>query len=361
MMPLLFTFYFHYAIIKLRESIAITIFNNKTYFLIDSMSKTAMNSSKNNATSNPSPSNGIKFQATQNSYIAGDLINLPQQSKHLRTNSLTQSNNFNDLVSQNNISQSLFNSYSNSGTHNANSNGVSINENVLSQIISNSQREQSNYSNVNYLLRRERSLDRTPATENFIENFLMAPSGNMRRSYIIGSNQSPQNNTSSNGSLYNNSNLLNNQQSGNKSLRQQQAPHQQHHRSNSILNTSSITSANPLTNLGNSSNFNRDYGNGILVGNGLRSSARALSSTSFSTQNFQRDPSATSLKSMSGTHGSNGNLNEYQLHGGQTPTQGSSSKVNFIKDLQIRLMDLQKECYYLRCELDSSQQKLTSR
>ena len=330
------------------------------------MSKTAMNPSKNNGNSNPSPANGVKFQFTQNqqteinSNIAGDLMNLPQQSKHIRTNSLTQSNNFNDLASQNNISHALFNSYTNSATPNVNSNnnGISINENVLSQIMSNGQREQSNYSNVNYLLRRERSLDRTPATENFIENFLMAPSSNMRRSYIVGSNQSPQNNTSSNGSLYNNSNLFNNQQSSNKSLRQsnqQQAPHQQHHRSNSILNTS-----NPITNL-NNSNFNRDYGNGILVGNGLRSSARALSSTSFSTQNFQRDPSATSLKSLSGTHGSNGNINDYQLPGGQTPTQGSSSKVNFIKDLQIRLMDLQKECYYLRCELDSSQQKLTSR
>ena len=44
------------------------------------------------------------------------------------------------------------------------------------------------------------------------------------------------------------------------------------------------------------------------------------------------------------------------------PNQGqtSNSKLNFIKDLQIRLMDMQKECYYLRCELDTSQQKLTS-
>jgi ELKS/RAB6-interacting/CAST family member 1 len=30
------------------------------------------------------------------------------------------------------------------------------------------------------------------------------------------------------------------------------------------------------------------------------------------------------------------------------------------KDLQIRLMDIQKECYYLRCELDNNQQKLTA-
>ena len=136
---------------------------------------------------------------------------------------------------------------------------------------------------------------------------------------------------------------------------QQQGPGL-HHRSNSILNTNSITSANPLTVL-NNSNFSRDYGNGILVGNGLRSSARALSSTSFSTQNFQRDPSATSLKSLSGANGSATNLNNESTH---AAAAASSSKLNFIKDLQIRLMDMQKECYYLRCELDSSQQKLTS-
>ena len=88
--------------------------------------------------------------------------------------------------------------------------GVSLNENILTQIMANpsanqpqqqqqQQQQQSNYSNVNYLMRRERSLDRAPATENFIENFLLAPSANMRRSYIVGSshqtaaptNQSP--------------------------------------------------------------------------------------------------------------------------------------------------------------------------
>ena len=87
--------------------------------------------------------------------------------------------------------------------------GVSLNENILTQIMANpsinqqqqqqqQNQQQSNYSNVNYLMRRERSLDRAPATENFIENFLLAPSANMRRSYIVSSshqtaptNQSP--------------------------------------------------------------------------------------------------------------------------------------------------------------------------
>ncbi len=59
--------------------------------------------------------------------------------------------------------------------------------------------------------------------------------------------------------------------------------------------------------------------------------------------------SATSLKSL-GHGASSGNLSQ----------EPANSKLNFIKDLQIRLMDMQKECYYLRCELDSSQGKLTA-
>ncbi len=45
---------------------------------------------------------------------------------------------------------------------------------------------------------------------------------------------------------------------------------------------------------------------------------------------------------------------------GTSSSQVSNSKLNFIKDLQIRLMDMQKECYLLRCELDTTQQKLVS-
>ena len=45
---------------------------------------------------------------------------------------------------------------------------------------------------------------------------------------------------------------------------------------------------------------------------------------------------------------------------GTSGSQVSNSKLNFIKDLQIRLMDMQKECYLLRCELDTTQQKLVS-
>ena len=89
-------------------------------------------------------------------------------------------------------------------------NGLNINENILSQLMSNNNTnvQQSNYSNVNYMMRRERSLDRCPATENFIENYLINPNGiNTRRSYN-GTNQSPINNN-----LYaNTANLYSNQQ-----------------------------------------------------------------------------------------------------------------------------------------------------
>lgn len=301
------------------------------------------------------PKSTNHFSNNNSINVNNDLANIssaPQNPKLSKANSISYTND------NNCISQSLYSSFSNSSQANS-TNGLNINENLLSQIMtgSNSANQQTNYSNVNYLMRRERSLDRAPVTENFMDNFLLSPANNMRRSYVANSNQSSQNNSTS---LYSNANTLNNGQ-GNKLQRQsnqQQAPHQHHHRSNSILNTNSITSANPLTNL-NNSNFNRDYGNGVIMGNGLRSSARALSSTSFSTQNFQRDPSASSLKSLgTGTHGSSNNLNDITCN--NTPINGSSSKLNFIKDLQIRLMDMQKECYYLRCELDSTQQKLTS-
>lgn len=73
--------------------------------------------------------------------------------------------------------------------------------------------QQSNYSNVNYLMRRERSLDRGPATENFIENFLMAPNSSMRRSYNA-SNQSPQTVSQNTNNIYANVASLYNSQPG---------------------------------------------------------------------------------------------------------------------------------------------------
>ena len=126
-----------------------------------------------------------------------------------------------------------------------------------------------------------------------------------------------------------------------------------------------------------------DYGNG-----GLRSSARTLSSNSFSTSSQHtspsrhysnmppRDPSAHSIKNV--FTASNAALSDlhhhHHHHQQQTQTHyqssqsasnaqasgASSSKLTFIKDLQVRLMDMQKECYLLRCELDTSQQKLAA-
>jgi len=105
-------------------------------------------------------------------------------------------------------------------------NDQDINEQVLAQIMSNSS-QQSNYSNVNYLMRRERSLDRCPQTENFIENYLITQNTQTRRSYN-GTSQSPSNNLYTNvASLYSTPQQHQSKRSVN-----------QHHRSNSILNAS---------------------------------------------------------------------------------------------------------------------------
>jgi hypothetical protein len=239
----------------------------------------------------------------------------------------------------------------------------------------------ANYSNVNYLMRRERSLDRSAATENFLENLAFVSANHHHNPNAITTTPSTQrkanastalnslnnqaNMYANNSTLYANSNPQNNTISSSR-------PHRQHQRSNSILNASSISSQNPLTML-NTLSFNRDYGNTVVVGPGLRSSARALSSSSFSGANMQRDPSANSIKSYNLNPTSSGqsqNQAELLVNGSaqsvsntnlsMSANQASSSKLNFIKDLQIRLMDLQKECYYLRCELDTTQQKLSS-
>ena len=227
----------------------------------------------------------------------------------------------------------------------------------------------ANCSNVNFLMRKERSLDRSSATDNFLENLGFVSShssahNTSRRSHTLNSNNNNNNNNISQPSTpqhvpsYANSTLYLNSNSSQMltptiTASSRQTRNQHHHRSNSILN-----GANPLTML-NSLNFTRDYG-------GLRSSARALSTNSFSVSNLQRDTSGNSIKSMLNSASNAANdlysthQQQQQQHSQQTSPTHQQSKLNFIKDLQIRLMDTQKECYYLRCELDTSQQKLTS-
>jgi hypothetical protein len=136
----------------------------------------------------------------------------------------------------------------------------------------------------------------------------------------------------------------------------------QHQRSNSILNgsTSINSSSNPFSLLNATTNFSREFGGTGIISGGLRNSARAMSSTSFSTNQsnpMNRDPSSNSIKSLN----PNTLLQQQNTSATNSSTNNSTnSKLNFIKDLQIRLMDMQKECYFLRCELDTCQQKLTS-
>jgi len=221
-------------------------------------------------------------------------------------------------------------------------------------------------------MRKERSLDRSSATENFLENLGFVTNisnstntnSNARRSYASNSSQptTPQHLPSyANSTLYLNSNTpINNQANVQQTPTTSSRIHRPHQRSNSILNgTNQLNLLNPL-------NFTRDYGTSVSVGGGLRASARAQSTNSFSINNLQRETSGNSIKSMLNTNTNDlfSNQQQQQQSSQQTSpsnqTQVSNSKLNFIKDLQIRLMDLQKECYFLRCELDTNQQKLTS-
>jgi hypothetical protein len=102
-----------------------------------------------------------------------------------------------------------------------------------------------------------------------------------------------------------------------------------HRRSNSIL------SANSFQTNSNANTLGRDF---MLNSNGLRSALRASSVT-----NIQRDPSCNSVKSLNVNNGSN--MQQHQQH--QSSSDTNQSRLNFIRDLQIRFMDVQKECYYL--------------
>ena len=258
---------------------------------------------------------------------------------------------------------------------------------IMQELINNNQQQQQQnqqqQQQLNYLMRRERSLDRAPAIDNYVDTVNLGPA-TLRRSYNFNNQQqqsSPQHNqlhlgqnqqtNFSNSSIFLNS--LTNQMStsmlaGTSTTKPTTHVSRTHHRSNSILNASSATNS-ALNNM-----LNAAAGNG--GGGGLRNSGRALSSNSFSTQNIfmQREPSSSSIKSLN-PNNTNANFLSMQLsqssndpvNASSNPnaqcvggSQGSSSKINFIKDLQIRLMDVQKECYYLRCELDTCQQKLSS-
>lgn len=175
---------------------------------------------------------------------------------------------------------------------------------------------QQNYSNLNYLIRRERSLDRCAATESFFENFTpLSTSISNTPSRRVINGQFP---TYSNSTLYLNTITT--------------RPNRQHQRSNSIINTSSNVPCSSY----NSSTFGCDFENSMNSCGALKSSNKAQSSNS-----IQRDTSINSLKSFN-------------------QTDSNQSKINFIKDLQIRLMDMQKESLFLRCELETCQQKLSS-
>ena len=259
-----------------------------------------------------------------------------------------------------------------SSNNNNNNNNLASTNNTST---SNKNPSSTGLSNVNYVMRKERSLDRSSATENFLENLGFVTNisnssntnnNNTRRSYTLNSSQptTPQHLPSYNNStLYLNSNQIFTPTSTATTTTSSRI-HRPHQRSNSILNgTNQLNLLNPL-------NFTRDYGTSVSVGGGLRASARAQSTNSFSINNLQRETSGNSIKSMLNSNTSDLYSHQYQQQQQQqqpqqpisptNQTQVSNSKLNFIKDLQIRLMDMQKECYFLRCELDTNQQKLTS-
>jgi hypothetical protein len=269
-----------------------------------------------------------------------------------------------------------------------------------------------------YATRRERSLDRSNLLDNcMIDNlsFLLSNQSALnststattprRVNQILNQQSVPQQLSAS--TLYLNSNSSPTANINAASSKSRHHRHH-HHRSNSILNGSTVNNGNNNNN--NNNNFSNPYSsqfnpyasinsatllsNGVISSNqlpgsttsflssfgGLRNSSRALSSTNFSNSGTnsvlggtcQRDPSINSIKSLINQLGAQSNsinnlnglgLNEIQqpqLQQTASTSSAISSKLNFIKELQIKLMDMQKECYYLRCELDATQQKLSS-
>jgi hypothetical protein len=167
------------------------------------ISKTSTSNNNNNNNNGKTTSLTTPLTASNISYpnqsngegdvIAGSTSQLPT-SDLSTASTVSTSTKLNSKAVSSMANQALFTSFSNGNSTNNNSAG--INENVLTQILNGSQQQQSNYSNANYMLRRERSLDRAPVTENFIENYLLTPSASMRRSFMTGSQQNNANQTS---------------------------------------------------------------------------------------------------------------------------------------------------------------------
>lgn len=203
-------------------------------------------------------------------------------------------------------------------------------------------------------MRRDRSLDRCTMTDSSAADI------NMRRSYFTNNYLIPSSSVTQpstpqhqNFPAYVNSTLYLNNATGKQqpgSSANLNRNHQQHHhRSNSILANNLITS-------------NQSAFNGFTRDSALRHSSRALSSNNFMSPPTTTTTTTTNLNHTT-TNQSAGSVNflPNEFSSNQVnSSQPGTSKLSFIKDLQIRLMDIQKECYFLRCELDASQTKLAS-
>jgi len=118
---------------------------------------------------------------TNNSGKSNKSSNRPNEDGAANTSKITTGTGEPIKKSSNLYENNLYSSFA------QNSHGTGLNENILSQVLG------SCGTNGSYLpIRRERSLDRAPVTENFVENYLITPNASsLRRNFSSGSAQSP--------------------------------------------------------------------------------------------------------------------------------------------------------------------------
>lgn len=197
-------------------------------------------------------------------------------------------------------------------------------------IASDENRTSNETENTSFTLRRERSLDRGSFTDNYLD-------------HLVNNGHTPKR-------------MLNNNNSTQSTIND---PNQMTSSFHSYSNSSLLyLESNDLPGVNKSQSSRTSQNNG--GGSQLRSSSLLNQKTSHNGTHYGFMPDHSTSPQVY--------LDQQNVMPSATtaPTQpalvdsGGGSKINFIKDLQIRLMDTQKECYYLKCELQSCQQKLTS-
>ena len=256
--------------------------------------------------------------------------------------------------------QALSTDQDNSTSNNSNA-GVQLTSQAMHMLQNASANQDTNKSSSNplvkqqhasQLFRRERSLDRGSITDNYLEQLLTLSGDHHSHSHSHRATttssllQAP---SYSNSILYLNANS-NTTMSASVSPQHQ---HRQHSPGSSHLSRTTLSNSHCNT---------TGRGGGHMRSNSsILTSAHNLSTSPPQMQAPQlQHPVIAINNSRALLAQSTNTLNQQQQQQQQRTFSVNTNDTTFIKDVQVRLMEAQRECYLLRCELDACGQKLVA-